>query len=312
MPRSQSDSANKNNGDVLYSISHQFTLRTRPIVYLLDRNIVSLIRSVNAGKVPADDNQRRMFEWLRTSDKKENFFSPMTSLAEGNQKGIMSGEQFRAVILSESASIGTFFKHARTDNQFFDQMVDTFCSFPIGLNETPYADYIRFLKTVSPLIVDTVSVRRRESVRDSIINEAIARGIVPSHPVVMCCLSILYGSDVSRRVLKPSEALKKDEWHNAFSDIQIVSRLGQFASIGPDVDFVFMTMDKALREFVDFFTVTGARSSTDNPASRNAMIEIATNIKFDIFPELSEQQILELGQLLVDAGKRLPNRDDEM
>ena len=151
MPRSQSDSANKNNGDVLYSLSHQFTLRTRPIVYLLDRNIVSLIRSVNAGKVPVDDNQRRMLEWLRTSDKKENFFSPMISLAEGNQKGIMSGEQFRAVILSVSPlPLERFFKHARTDNQFFDQMVDTFCSFPIGLNETPYADYIRFKDSLPP------------------------------------------------------------------------------------------------------------------------------------------------------------------
>jgi hypothetical protein len=91
-------------------MSYQFTYNTRQAVYLLDRNIISLIRNVNSGKLPTDDNKKLMLEQLKDKDKKENLFSPMTSIAEGNQKRIMNEEEFRTVIDNDAAAIESFFQ----------------------------------------------------------------------------------------------------------------------------------------------------------------------------------------------------------
>ena len=294
----------KNGGDVLYPISCQFTIRARQTIYLLDRNVVSLIKSVNSGKQTKDDNQKSMLEWLRSHDTRDNLFSPMTSIAEGDQKGIMDSDQFRSVILSEASSIGSFFHHARTDQRFFCEMADKLCSFQNNLNETLFVQYVKFLRTVSLKIVVKVAMSKRHSVRDFIIQAALSFGIDPSHPVVICCLSILYGSDVSRGVLKPSAALKADAWHNAISDIQIISRLGQFNSFGSDLDFHFITMDRNLKRFVESFTVTRAHASPGSLPSQTVRIQTTTNVRYDLFPDLSETQVHELHKIIVESKPR--------
>src|ERR1700744_6288838 len=105
MPSGEAGTGRGNDQDVLYSISCRFTHCTRQIVYLLDRNIVSLIKDANVGKSPRGEIQRLMLENLRRLDSKVNFFSPMTSIAERNKKGIMDREQFCAVILDEAETI---------------------------------------------------------------------------------------------------------------------------------------------------------------------------------------------------------------
>ena len=55
-------------------------------VIILDRNVISLIKDVNSGKVISDSNKLNMLSQLRELDIPENKISSIFSIIEG-QKG---------------------------------------------------------------------------------------------------------------------------------------------------------------------------------------------------------------------------------
>jgi len=203
MARKETETKRDFRPEPLFSLHHSFSINKRINLYLLDRNIVSVIKGVNAGHLPDREDKVAIIEELRSLDRAPNFFSPMTSITEGNMRGAMTKAQFRAVIDDEAAALKNFFHRANTDSDFLVESSEVLCSLPNGLHEHLFDDYVAFLETVSPEIHQPIAARRRKEIRDKIIHEAVERKIVPTHPVAICCLSVLYGSDVSRGVLKP-------------------------------------------------------------------------------------------------------------
>ncbi|MBR8058927.1 hypothetical protein [Burkholderia dolosa] len=84
-------------------------------IFLLDRNVVSLIKDAVAGKTQTDAKKQAYLEWLRTLDVPAHSISPLLSIMEG-EKGYEDSIREKAASLEkETHAVGLFFECASTD-----------------------------------------------------------------------------------------------------------------------------------------------------------------------------------------------------
>lgn len=94
------------------------TLKT---IYLLDRNVVDVIKTYcNGNQTRFDDkNKKEMLEFLKTIDTKENAISPLFSIVEGQKGRQENTEEKENCLEKEATAVNSFFKNAKTDGLFF-------------------------------------------------------------------------------------------------------------------------------------------------------------------------------------------------
>ena len=67
-------------------------------VIILDRNVISLIKDVNSGKVISDSNKLNMLSQLRELDIPENKISSIFSIIEGQKGRVETLEEKKKVL----------------------------------------------------------------------------------------------------------------------------------------------------------------------------------------------------------------------
>ncbi|HHV7163174.1 TPA: hypothetical protein ACUM3E_001222, partial [Haemophilus influenzae] len=78
-------------------------------VIILDRNVISLIKDVNSGKVISDSNKLNMLSQLRELDIPENKISSIFSIIEGQKGRVETLEEKESVAQLETTALKIFF-----------------------------------------------------------------------------------------------------------------------------------------------------------------------------------------------------------
>jgi hypothetical protein len=260
-------------------------------ILVLDRNIVSLIKDANALKRQSSNEKVKMLSYLKRSDRKVIAVTPMLSIIEGQKGREESWQEMEKTIKNEAYSLKDFFSKAKVDSNFLLANSKSTSEIFIDSNATYKVKYDLFLKEVNPILVDKTKQSQKTRIKNEIIGIAKKHEIPTGHPVVMCCISALFGSDSSRKILK----FKKNDYspYNARNDLLVVSWFygikHRAKKVNSKITVKYLTLDKCLNAFLSMITVNQTTLFSDQ-------IEIVMSYKKELFPDLSNEQYLELNQ----------------
>lgn len=277
-------------------------------VYLLDRNVVSLIKMSLKDGNKMDSEKRVFLNKLRKIDRSWNTISPLLAIMEGQYGRPESPEELLETAKQESHAVAQFFRYARNDEKFFLQD-DRFRHMPNGLREDNFDLYVKFLSEVVPDIIQTVAAQNREGKMTKILDTAAKMGVLKSHIIVVCVLSALYGNQAAKGILNPR--IKGNKSHNAACDLMVLSRLAHIETAGDSsaVDFKFITMDKSLSTFLKLIQVK--RVGLQNIDFGANKVRFYAKYSFDkkLFPDMSDvdfNSLLEKLSIPEDDEPHLP------
>jgi hypothetical protein len=273
-------------------------------VYLLDRNVVSLIKYYNAKGRPRDREKRIFLNHLERLDRGGNFISPLIAINEGQRSAPESAEEFRVTARDESAAVGKFFRFARTDADFF-HVEDVLQPLINGLLEPKFDQYVEFLKDVSPLAIQPQAAGKRLERCIDVINRAKQTGIPACHVIVVAVLSATYGNRSSIAILNPR--IKGDKAYNAANDLMVISRLCrmQAADFSRRMNYIFITMDKNLRIFHSFFSNVGGAYLGHEVGGELVRHSVSLSIHKNIFTQIQDAEWITLQELLLEPDSKL-------
>lgn len=173
---------------------------TVKIIYLLDRNVVNIIKTYcngNQMRFDGKDNahKKEMLEFLKTIDTKENAISPLFSIVEGQKGRQENTEEKENCLEKEATAINSFFKNAKTDGLFLKNSKETVAElFSKPIEETWDRDAL-FLKEALPKICKVVAPKNKENVKNEIVKIAKKYKIGLLEIPVIVCLACLYESN---------------------------------------------------------------------------------------------------------------------
>jgi hypothetical protein len=261
-------------------------------LYLLDRNVVSIIKDAVRGEQPSDPKKMLMLEKLWQIDTDKAAVSCILSLIEGQKGRDESHAEKIACLQKETKAIKSFFRFAATDSDTLQSTEAAFASTFSEYREADWAAYEAFLLEAAPLLCQKASEAKRNGIKGTILQSARTRGLYVGHITVVMCLSCLYGSDAARGILKPHKIA--DSCFNVLNDAFSLSRVALIKAIaraqgavGLSVDF--LTLDESLSIFLSGVHVRKA-SLTSSGISQS--IEYGESL----FPFLSKNQYIELLQ----------------
>lgn len=256
-------------------------------ICILDRNVIAEIKMAIAGKEPRNPSWR---ERLKLLDVAGNVITPIVSIIEG-QLGVTESEIEKSkTIAKEVAVIEKYFTKAKADNYFQSHIVEA-ASVLSGRVEDAWDEYLCVIKEAQRKFYQSMSDNETEEQRQKFVALLHDKNISIYHPVAVCCLSALYGSQDGRKVLKAKKKVMANEIpklaHNALSDVMVVSRLNFFKAKlrhcgGAEVKVEFITFDKALESFVSWYASAYVELAKDG---------VGTNFcpKICYFPKMSDQ-----------------------
>ncbi len=258
--------------------------------YLLDRNIVSIIKDANKRKPQNRNDKVKMLSRLKTIDRKRSFVSPMLSIMEGQTGKIESPELIKATLEKESKIIAQFFRKAHIDTPFLS-VNDHYISSKFHELTTNHTSYLHFLEKCSQLLYIPISPKNKNRIKDQILDLARENEIPFSSHIMMCPLSVLYGSDIARGVLKPKKNNFKG--YNALNDLLFLSRIQQIKAHAKKIfqeekfNIEFLSLDSNL---LLFFSLIETLDTTKN------IDRIETIVSYDrkLFPDLKKEDYLRL------------------
>lgn len=276
------------------------TITMRTNVYFLDRNVLATIRLYNEKRPVQSHDKRVMLNKLRKLDRPNNVFSLIVSINEGQSARIETANEFQSSFERDADSLGNFFRYARTDVDIMKKLLSPNNQESIEtLYEERIADYLSFIEMASQYLYQPLSKARKIEVRDMLIKEARTRNIDTQHPILICCLAVLFGSATARGILKPTQDARNS--YNALSDIMVISRIcrvvaagkGSRGSAGPNLRFI--TLDKKLSEFLRHMTIIEVDSALDETGHYT---KTTLEINPLMFPDLQKSEVAELLSLL--------------
>lgn len=263
---------------------------------LLDRNAVSRIKQKLSGKKIPDEMDRA----LRLLDRKDNKISAILSIREGQSGKRENKQQIKETLKIETDAIARFFKKATTDSSILANMAENFSEIFSVHTELKWEEYASFADKVQIIVLEPKSKKDKEIEKENIINIAIEIGISPSHPIVICYLSVLYGCQGTRKIVKPKENRTEDEnnkaLYNVLNDILVLSRLLMIQAITDEDKYrnqhiKYFTFDKGLDFFIKSFKIN--RIETVSDGVKTATITNVTCSR-KLFPDLDEDSYIEL------------------
>lgn len=267
-------------------------------IYILDRNAVSCIKDQLNGKIKDIERVRK----LKSLDKRKNFITPLFSIREGQIGKRENQEQMILTLKKESDAIAKFYKHARTDSKFLLDNIDYTTDVFANNTELQMNSYISIVEMAYELLVNKIPKSKRFTIAEELINHAKSKNISLAHPIVMCCLSVLYGSDNSRKILKPKKLdgiLKEKSIHNAISDIMTISRvnfvISRFRETNKNPIIRFITFDKHLSAFLDQIKVKEIKSIQLGEITNTKQ---TVEYNKELFPDIDQEEFDRLSTLL--------------
>jgi hypothetical protein len=235
-----------------------------PTIFLLDRNVVALIKDSAGDSNQRDTKKRAYLDWLRTLDVPENGFSPLLSIMEGEKGYADSAVEKAACLETEADAVGRFFTRASTDAAQLRLVGDGVAAMLSALQESQWNERATFFTSAAPLVVQKVARRQRQRVEEELIRLATVSGLATDDAIVMLLLACLYGSDAARRVVKPA----RPNAYNVLSDLHVISRVGLIKAVAQQspvpVRVRFLTLDEGLFGILEHIGIVRPRlTATD-------------------------------------------------
>jgi hypothetical protein len=216
-------------------------------LYLLDRNVVALIKDVVADKEPTDERKQRYVQLLREIDTSTNYISPLLSIIEGEIGQEDSAEQKAVCQEKESEALRQFFSAANIDSDLLDASRDVVANCFTIYREGQWGARNMFLQQAAPLIDKKVRADKRPAIERKLICAATSAGLSADDVLLILCLACLYGSGDARKVIKPH----KPGVYNVLSDLHVISHIGRIKAVakqaGITIPVKFITMDQGLQ-----------------------------------------------------------------
>ncbi|MCE4548042.1 MULTISPECIES: hypothetical protein [unclassified Caballeronia] len=258
-------------------------------LFLLDRNVVSVIKVAIAGNEQKGEKEQRMLDFLREIDAPQYAISPLPSLMEGEHGREDNLAEKAKQLEKETEAVARFFRSARTDSEYLKSAKDMFAQIFTGLREADWDARAAFRTQAAPLLIDPVAPAARRAVEDKLAELAISGGLEKTDGIVVLFVACLYGNLDARKVLKPT---KPDATYNVLSDVHLIPRIALVKAVARDLPIQlkvrFLSLDRGLEQVLDNVRVVLAEVTGDG--------ELQTQVKYlpPLFPELVEDEAIDL------------------
>ncbi|WP_323635840.1 hypothetical protein [Pectobacterium polaris] len=192
-------------------------------IYLMDRNIISIIDKFNNGRKLRKD-QYEILVLLRQRDRKSNLFSPLLAIMEG-QSGRPENEiEILKTINDDVEKIvkNNFFKKAKVDQSFFkinflkNLLLESLLT---SARDIKRESYISLLNHFNKTLGNTISPGKRIKAAREMKLKADELNISIGHTTFFSSLLFLFNSSRARDLLK----FGKSDFsaYNVYSDIKL-------------------------------------------------------------------------------------------
>jgi len=258
-------------------------------LFLLDRNVVSVIKVAIAGKEQKGNKEQRMLDFLRGIDMPQYAISPLPSLMEGEHGREDNVTEKTMQLEKETEAVSRFFRSARTDSEYLKSAKDMFAQLFAGLREADWDARAAFRTKAAPLIIEPVAPAARRAVEDKFAELAISGGLKRTDGIVVLFVACLYGNLDARKVLKPT---KPDSTYNVLSDVHLIPRIALVKSVARELPIQlkvrFLTLDGGLEQVLDNIRIVFPEITDDG--------ELQTQVKYlpPLFTELGEDDAIDL------------------
>lgn len=235
-------------------------------IFMLDKNIISLIQSKNDGKRKTKD-QIEMLQLLKRHDKSTYRFSSLSSAIEGRKKGKESKIESIDTVDHETQILKSFFKKAKTDahtlksNEF--NFSEIFSQYNVLHNQEKYKSVLKKYYELREIYVEKGSIpqNKKEAFSFELLEYIESQDIAKENPIISIIFLAINQIIDDKYIDNPCNVLKlkkgkslDENIHNIYSDLSIpnlISRL-EFEGRG-DIKITFLTLDKALNSYMDIF-----------------------------------------------------------
>ncbi len=259
-------------------------------IYLLDRNIVSIIKNSVDQKPEYDNNKIRMLAKLKSKDTKNNDFSALLSILEGQKGRIENKEELKETLIYECNYLKKFFKYATTDCDYLTTNQNNTAEVFINDLENKLKLYGDFLLQVNEKILQKPKISEIFKITKEIFQIAEKLNIEKTSLAVVLSISCLCGGEYARGILKPKKNIKSH--YNAFSDIMSLQRVAMIGTLAKykNKRVKFITLDKALHKTYESTKIFG--DFIDNSTT-----SITLTLNKNMFPRLNMEQFNDLIEL---------------
>ncbi|EBO9258003.1 TPA: hypothetical protein ACN5MR_002267 [Salmonella enterica] len=191
-------------------------------IYLLDRNIISILDRFHEGKALRVD-QVNILSYLRSLDRKTNIFSPILAIMEGQSGRLETESEIEKTILDDISKLSEakFFKQASIDRSFCQHVILKSLlveSLKTSARDLKRDSHIALLEYYNLIIGGKIKTERRKKIAFEMKEKADELNLHLEHPTFFASLLCLFGSDNARRLLK--FGAKDFNPYNSYSDIK--------------------------------------------------------------------------------------------
>ena len=257
------------------------------VIYVLDRNIISIIKDKNSNKSITDENKQKILDDLLNRIKcSKSIVTPILSLLEGQHGRMECADEISDTVNKEQEALGNFFGRKKVDRSLIENK-DFFSLFKIAKTSNEYHENIKakinFLKDINEYLYQPLSTRARSDARDKVMSiqrEKYGKYFDNFNPIVIAALCSIYDNKVCKKILKPKKDINNTNYYNAVMDFQyfnlfvyISGRMeGRYnKKYNAKNRLVFLSGDKNLNEFFSWYDVCHSESSLVNGVFKSKM-----------------------------------------
>jgi hypothetical protein len=264
-----------------------------PARFLVDRNVVISLRKIREGKVAA--NAQALQWWTKFFAEGSGMFNPLPYAFEAGYRRKPTLDEFVSAFDEGASELrdalpkchivefeDTHYRAAYAQLEAFDERNE---------RET------KFLQAVCPLVVQRVPRRTETEVAEAIVIAAdkceLNRASLVTLAVLSCLYEDMHGTTpaIGRRILKPRSAYSEADAFNALSDLRHIELAVAGQACFKQEAFSLCTCDRPMALLWSALSARGELSS-------DGAIEFEFDLTNDLFSRLSEDEILDLKQLL--------------
>jgi hypothetical protein len=243
-------------------------------LFMLDKNIISLIQSINNGEAIKKDNKDHieMIQFLRRHDKRIYNFSYLSSAIEGRNKIKENKSQSINTVNHEANVLSSFFKKARTDGNMLKGNKYEFSE--VFSKNNHLSDEIK-IKAIFKKYYElrekyeckiSIPKQLQEPIAFELLSYIESQGVNKENPIISIIFLKIYQLKDQNIKVDPTGVinLKKkksidENIHNIYSDLYIpnlIAKIEYEAKKYANFKIKFLTLDKALKSYIDIFKIT--------------------------------------------------------